>query len=186
MLDQGLVYVLKDMNFVLFDQVIDCLIEGIIFYLLEQIKVGVEVVKLFDSWVGLFKGVDFDKYLLDFIKKIIVVLKVMYLEMLIIVFLCGVGECYVGFVKVIGVDCVVFDDVVMVEWVVQNVQVDGCVQGNFKLFYMVIGGDDLVFEMCCICQVLLVGLYIFNLGYGIMLDVDLENVQFMIDIVCVG
>ena len=184
--DQGPAHALKDTNPSLFDQVIDRLTEGTILYLSEQIKAGAEVVKLFDSWAGSLKGADFDKYSLEPIKKIIAALKAMHPETPIIAFPRGAGERYAGFAKATGADCVAFDDAVTAEWVVQNVQIDGCVQGNLKSSHMVTGGDDLVSETRRICQALSKGPHIFNLGHGITPDADPENVQLMIDTVRTG
>ena len=184
--DQGPAHALKDTNPSLFDQVIDRLTEGTILYLSEQIKAGAEVVKLFDSWAGSLKGADFDKYSLDPIKKIIAALKAMHPETPIIAFPRGAGERYAGFAKATGADCVAFDDAVTAEWVAQNVQIDGCVQGNLKSSHMVTGGDDLVSETRRICQALSKGPHIFNLGHGITPDADPENVQLMIDTVRAG
>lgn len=184
--DQGPAHVLKDTNPALFDQVIDRLTEGTILYLSEQIKAGAEVVKLFDSWAGSLKGADFDKYSLEPIKKIIAALKAMHPETPIIAFPRGAGERYAGFAKATGADCVAFDDAVTAEWVAQNVQTDGCVQGNLKSSHMVTGGDDLVTETRRICQALSAGPHIFNLGHGITPDADPENVQLMIDTVRAG
>ena len=184
--DQGPAHALKDTNPALFDQVIDRLTEGTILYLSEQIKAGAEVVKLFDSWAGSLKGADFDKYALDPIKKIIAALKAMHPETPIIAFPRGAGERYAGFAKATGADCVAFDDAVTAEWVAQNVQIDGCVQGNLKSSHMVTGGDALVSETRRICQALSKGPHIFNLGHGITPDADPENVQLMIDTVRAG
>ncbi|MCH2248495.1 MAG: uroporphyrinogen decarboxylase [Cognatishimia sp.] len=184
--EQGPAHAQKDTNPALFDQVIDRLTEGTILYLSEQIKAGAEVVKLFDSWAGSLKGADFEKYSLEPIKKIIAALKARHPETPIIAFPRGAGERYAGFAKATGADCVAFDDAVTAEWVAQNIQVDGCVQGNLKSSHMVTGGDDLVSETRRICQALSAGPHIFNLGHGITPDADPENVQLMIDTVRAG
>ncbi|SHJ59884.1 uroporphyrinogen decarboxylase [Shimia gijangensis] len=181
--DQGPAHKLKDENPALFDQVIDLITAGTIEYLSKQIEAGAETVKLFDSWAGSLKGADFDKYALEPAKKIIAALKARHPDTPIIAFPRGAGERYVGFAKATGADCVALDDGVTPEWAADNIQVDGCVQGNLKSSHMVTGGQDLVNETRRIVDALGKGPHIFNLGHGITPDADPENVQLMIDTV---
>jgi uroporphyrinogen decarboxylase len=181
--DQGPAHQLKDENPELFQAIIDRLTEGTIDYLSKQIEAGAEVVKLFDSWAGSLKGADFDRYALEPAKKIIAELKATHPDVPVIAFPRGAGERYVGFAKATGADCVAVDNSVSAEWVAQNVQVDGCVQGNLASSHMVTGGQALVDETRRIVKALSGGPHIFNLGHGITPDADPENVQLMIDTV---
>ena len=95
-------------------------------------------------------------------------------------------ENYIGFAKATGADCVAIDNSVSAEWVAQNVQVDGCVQGNLASSHMVTGGQALVDETRRIVRALSNGPHIFNLGHGITPDADPDNVQIMIDTVREG
>ena len=90
---------------------------------------------------------------------------------------------YKGFANATGADCVAVDNSVTAEWVAQNVQPDGCVQGNLASRHMVTGGDALVEDTQRIVKALSGGPHIFNLGHGITPDADPENVQLMIDTV---
>lgn len=179
--DQGPAHALKDQDPLLFQKLIDLLIEGTIDYLSEQIKAGAEVVKLFDSWAGSLKGADFDRYALEPARRIISALKERHSDAPIIAFPRGAGDRYAGFAKATGADCVALDDGVTAEWAAGAVQVDGCVQGNLASSHMVTGGEDLVRETQRIVKALSGGPHIFNLGHGITPDADPENVQLMID-----
>ncbi|MDC0739125.1 uroporphyrinogen decarboxylase [Cognatishimia sp. SS12] len=181
--DQGPAHQLKDENPALFQQIIDRLVDGTIEYLSQQIQAGAEVIKLFDSWAGSLKGADFDRYALEPTKRIISALKEKHPDTPIIAFPRGAGARYVGFAKATGADCVAVDDSVTAEWVAQNVQPDGCVQGNLASSHMVTGGENLVSETRRIVKALSGGPHIFNLGHGITPDASPENVQLMIDAV---
>jgi uroporphyrinogen decarboxylase len=181
--DQGPAHALKAENREVFQGIIDLLTEGTIEYLSKQIEAGAEVVKLFDSWAGSLKGQDFDDFALEPAKKIIAALKQRHPDTPIIAFPREGGERYVGFAKATGADCVAVDNSVSAEWVAQNVQVDGCVQGNLASSHMVTGGQALVDETRRIVKALSGGPHIFNLGHGITPDADPENVQLMIDTV---
>jgi len=181
--DQGPAHKLRVENPELFDAVIDRLTEATITYLDMQVQAGAEVVKIFDSWAGSLKGDAFTKYALVPTKRIISALKAKHPDLPIIAFPREAGDGYIGFAKATGADCVAIDNSVSAEWVAQNVQVDGCVQGNLKSSHMVTGGKALVDETRAIVRALSNGPHIFNLGHGITPDADPENVQLMIDTV---
>ena len=179
--DQAPAHLLKDENPELFDNLINLLVEGTIEYLSHQINAGAEVIKIFDSWAGSLKVHDFDKYALEPCKKIIAALKTKYPETPIIAFPRQAGDRYIGFAKKAGADCLAIDDSVSAEWIAQNVQDDGCVQGNLASSHMVSGGTELIKETKKIVKALSNGPHIFNLGHGITPDADPDNVQIMID-----
>ena len=179
--DQAPAHALKNENPDLFDDLIDLLVKGSIEYLSHQIIAGAEVIKIFDSWAGSLKGKDFDKYALEPCKKIIAALKSKHPGIPIIAFPRQAGERYIGFAKKTGADCVALDDSVTADWIAQNIQGDGCVQGNLASSHMVSGGAELVDETKKIVKSLSGGPHIFNLGHGITPDADPNNVQIMID-----
>ena len=179
--DQAPAHALKNVNPELFDDLIDLLVRSSIEYLSHQINAGAEVIKIFDSWAGSLKGKDFDKYALEPCKKIISALKSKHPGIPIIAFPRQAGERYIGFAKKTGADCVALDDSVTADWIAENVQGDGCVQGNLASSHMVSGGAELVDETKKIVKSLSGGPHIFNLGHGITPDADPNNVQIMID-----
>ena len=179
--DQAPAHLLKNDNPELFDNLINLLVEGTIEYLSHQINAGAEVIKIFDSWAGSLKGNDFDKYALEPCKKIISALKVKHPNIPIIAFPRQAGDRYLGFAKQAGADCVALDESVSAEWISQNIQVDGCVQGNLASSHMVSGGSVLIDETKRVVKALSNGPHIFNLGHGITPEADPQNVQIMID-----
>jgi len=181
--DQGPAHALKDTDRATFTALIDRITDATILYLSAQIDAGAEVVKIFDSWAGSLKGQDFVDFALEPTKRIIAALKSKYPNTPIIAFPREAGDGYIGFAKATGADCVALDNSVTPEWGAQNVQVDGCVQGNLASSHMVTGGQALVDETRKIVQAFSGGPHIFNLGHGITPDADPENVQLMIDTV---
>ena len=164
-----------------FNLLINKITHATIHYLSKQIDAGAEVIKIFDSWAGSLKGNDFDKYALEPCKKIISALKVKHPNIPIIAFPRQAGDRYVGFAKQARADCVALDESVSAEWISENIQVDGCVQGNLASSHMVSGGSALIEETKRIVKALSNGPHIFNLGHGITPDADPQNVQIMID-----
>ncbi len=181
--DQALAHKLRIEQPAVFDALMDKITEATIDYLSMQIEAGAEVVKIFDSWAGSLPGDAFQKYSVEPARRITSALKAKYPNTPIIGFPREAGEGYIGFAKATGVDCVALDNSVTPEWAVKNVQVDGCVQGNLKSSHMVTGGQDLVDETRAVVKAFSGGPHIFNLGHGITLDADPDNVQRMIDTV---
>ena len=181
--DQGPAHALKSENRDVFDALIDRITEATISYLSMQIDAGAEVVKLFDSWAGSLQDADFANYSIKPMQKITAALNAKYPHIPVIAFPRGAGEKYVEMHAAIGADCIAVDDGVSAEWVAENLQTGGCVQGNLKSSHMVTGGDALVSETQRIVKALSGGPHIFNLGHGITPDADPQNVQLMIDTV---
>ncbi len=181
--DQGPAHALKAADRATFEALLARITAATIEYLSAQIKAGAEVVKLFDSWAGSLKGEDFTKYALAPAREIITALKLRHPGVPVIAFPREAGEGYVGFAKATGADCVALDNSISAHWAVENVQVDGCVQGNLAPGHMVTGGQRLIEETRAIVQAFSGGPHIFNLGHGITPDADPENVALMVETV---
>lgn len=179
--DQAPAHKLREDDPATFDALMALITDATIEYLDMQIKAGAEVVKLFDSWAGSLKGDAFEKYSLAPIKRIITELKQRNPGVPIIAFPREAGEKYIGFAKAVGADCLAIDTSVDATWAVDNLQVDGCVQGNLDPKLMVTGGEQLASEAKRIRDALKGGPHIFNLGHGITPDADPENVHVLLD-----
>lgn len=179
--DQAPAHKLREGDPATFDALMDLITDATIEYLDMQVKAGAEVVKLFDSWAGSLKGEAFDKYSLKPAKKIIAELKRRNPSLPIIAFPREAGDKYIGFAKEVGADCLAIDTSVDCAWAAENLQTDGCVQGNLDPKLMVTGGEQLASEAKRICAALKGGPHIFNLGHGITPDADPENVHVLLD-----
>jgi uroporphyrinogen decarboxylase len=164
-----------------FDALIDLITLASIEYLSMQVQAGAEVIKLFDSWAGSLKGDAFTKYSLNPIKRIITALKSRHPGLPIIAFPREAGDNYTGFARAVGADCLAIDTGVDAAWAAQNLQPDGCVQGNLDPKLMVTGGQPLIDQTNRIVQTFRNGPHIFNLGHGITPDADPENVHLMLE-----
>ncbi|MEM9434272.1 MAG: uroporphyrinogen decarboxylase [Pseudomonadota bacterium] len=179
--DQAPAHKLKTEDRATFEALLTLITDATIDYLSAQIEAGAEVVKLFDSWAGSLKGPDFEAYALKPAKKIIQTIKARHPGVPVIAFPREAGEGYIGFANATGADCVALDNSVDASWAAQNVQSDGCVQGNLAPHHMVSGGQDLIDETKRIRDAFAGGPHIFNLGHGITPNADPENVHVLID-----
>lgn len=181
--DQGPAHRLMAEDRDTFDALIERLTLATIEYLSMQIEAGAEVVKLFDSWAGSLKGAEFQRYALEPTARIIAQLKARHPAVPVIAFPREAGDGYVGFAKATGADCVAIDNSVSADWAAENVQKDGCVQGNLAPSHMVTGGQALIDETRRIARAFSGGPHIFNLGHGITPDADPDNVALMVETV---
>lgn len=181
--DQGAAHALKNTDRATFVALIDRITDATVEYLSEQVKAGAEVVKLFDSWAGSLKGQDFEDFAVAPAARIIAAMKARFPHLPIIAFPREAGAGYIGFAKKTGADCVALDNSITPEWGAENVQKDGCVQGNLAPEHMVTGGEALVRETRRVVDAFRGGPHIFNLGHGITPEADPENVKLMIDTV---
>ncbi|MBT8474094.1 MAG: uroporphyrinogen decarboxylase, partial [Alphaproteobacteria bacterium] len=132
------------------------------------------------------QGTDFEAFSLKPAKTIIAALKAKHPGIPVIAFPREAGEKYRGFARATGADCVALDNSVDPIWAAENVQIDGCVQGNLASSHMVTGGQALVDETRRIVEAFSKGPHIFNLGHGITPDADPENVALMVETVREG
>jgi uroporphyrinogen decarboxylase len=181
--DQAAAHKLKDTDRATFQAIIDKVTEATVDYLSAQVEAGAEVIKLFDSWAGSLKGQDFVDFAVKPAKEIISALKAKHPGLPIIAFPREAGNGYIGFAKATGADCVALDNSVTPEWAAENVQVDGCVQGNLAPEHMVTGGEALVRETLRVVNAFRKGPHIFNLGHGITPEANPDNVTLMIETV---
>jgi len=181
--DQGPAHALMAENRALFEALLDRITEATIGYLSMQIEAGAEVVKLFDSWAGSLKGEDFARYAVEPTRRITAALKARHPRVPVIAFPREAGEGYIGFAKATGADCVAVDNSVSPQWAAENIQKDGCVQGNLDPRHMVTGGQALIDATREVMNAFKHGPHIFNLGHGITPDGDPLNVQLMVDTV---
>lgn len=181
--DQAPAHALKNTNRAAFAALIDRITEATIEYLSAQVQAGAEVVKLFDSWAGSLKGADFSDFAVKPTARIITALKARHPGLPVIAFPREAGAGYIGFARATGADCVAVDNSVTPEWAAENVQKDGCVQGNLAPHHMVSGGQALVDETRRVVDAFRGGAHIFNLGHGITPDANPDNVTRMVEVV---
>ena len=181
--DQGPAHALKAADRATFAALIDKITEGTIEYLSAQVQAGAEVVKLFDSWAGSLKGQDFTEFAVKPTARIIAALKARHPGLPVIAFPREAGQGYVGFAHATGADCVAIDNSVSAAWAAENLQKDGCVQGNLAPGHMVTGGADMDAEIKRIVGAFSGGPHIFNLGHGITPDANPDHVARMIEVV---
>ncbi len=174
---------LQDQKF--FQNLIDILIEAIIIYLLNQIKAGAEVIKLFDSWAGILPFSEYKKWVIEPNKKIILELKKHFPNIPIIAFPRGSGVLYEDFAREVKMDCLAVDQNLSPRWIKENLQnkFDIVVQGNLDNYILAYNQEMIEQEVSEIMDNLNHKNFIFNLGHGILPQTPIKNVEKMLSLI---
>ncbi|CAN5684409.1 uroporphyrinogen decarboxylase [soil metagenome] len=159
-----------------FDALIERITAATSAYLVEQIRAGAEVVKLFDSWAGALPGPLFARYAIEPVRRIVEAVRAAAPGVPVIGFPRGAGGNYAGFVAATGVEGCALDTGVDPAWAARALPARCCLQGNLDPMLMVLGGEALDREARRIVDGFRGGPHIFNLGHGITPDADPGNV----------
>ncbi len=160
-----------------FGSLIDRITEVTIDYLSGQIKAGVEVVQLFDSWAGTLSPTQFERWVVQPNAAIVRAVKARHPNTPIIGFPKGVGEKLIRYVEGTGVDAVGLDETVDPAWANAVLPEGLPVQGNLDPLVLIAGGQVLDDEVTAIRAAFTMRPHIFNLGHGILQDTPVEHVH---------
>ena len=166
-----------------FGQLIDILVEATTQYLLKQVEAGAECIQLFETWGGVLSETGFNRWVIEPTKQIVANLRAVHPDLPIIGFPRGAGLHLIDFKKQTGVTGVGLDSGVPLDWVAQNLQKLGPVQGNLDPMYLITGGDAMLDETKRILDTLGNGPFIFNLGHGITPETPPENVEKLVNFI---
>lgn len=166
-----------------FLEIIDILEEATIIHLNNQIKAGVDLIQLFDSWAGVLPESEFQELVIKPNAKIVKAVKLDNDNIPIIGFPKGASFYYEEYVKKTGVDIISIDSNISNKFV-QNTFKNNCIiQGNLDPIYLLGKQDILAKETEKVLNSFADGRFIFNLGHGVLPNTPIENVQFLVDLV---
>jgi uroporphyrinogen decarboxylase len=160
-----------------FNSLINLLAEATIEYLTSQIKAGVEVVQLFDTWAGILPEPAFVRWVIEPTRRIVAALKHAFGNYPIIGFPRGAGALHERYLHETGVDGIGIDTAVPPGYAQRTLQPHGTVQGNLDPVLLIVGGAALEEAVRGLRRTLGRGPYVFNLGHGVLPETPPENVQ---------
>jgi uroporphyrinogen decarboxylase len=160
-----------------FNSLINLLAEATIEYLTSQIKAGVEVVQLFDTWAGILPEPAFVRWVIEPTRRIVAALKHAFGNYPIIGFPRGAGALHERYLRETGVDGIGIDTAVPPGYAQRTLQPHGTVQGNLDPVLLIVGGAALEEAVRGLRRTLGRGPYVFNLGHGVLPETPPENVQ---------
>lgn len=164
-----------------FEQLIERLIEASIAYLLRQIEAGVNVVQIFDSWAGVLPPLEFDKWVVSPLQRIIAAVKAKQPNVPVIAFVRGAGPHLPELAVKLAADGLGLDTSLDPAWAVRALPNKVALQGNLDPLALVAGGEALDRQIDSILRGFKGHPHIFNLGHGVLPETPLEHVGRLIE-----
>ncbi len=152
-------------------------------YLSGQIKAGVEVVQLFDSWAGSLSPEQFERWVIAPTARLVAALRKRHPEIPVIGFPKGAGGKIAAYARETGVSAIGLDETVDPRWVAGQLPPDLPVQGNLDPLALLAGGAALKSAVARILDAFAGRPHIFNLGHGILQDTPVDHVKELIRLV---
>lgn len=145
-------------------------------YLINQVKSGVEVIQLFDSWAGIAAGNYFTQWIIQPTQQLIKNVRLIYPDVPIIGFPKGAGLYYDAYVNQTSVNAIGLDTTLPLDYVRDKLQKICPVQGNLDPIMLLTGGTVMHQQIKLILDHLGSGPFIFNLGHGIVKETPIDHV----------
>lgn len=163
-----------------FRGLIEKLVDASANYLAAQLKSGVEVVQIFDTWAGSLSLDDFERWSVQPTKSIVSKLREKVPDAKVIGFPRGGGEKIPRYVAETGVNAVSLETNIDRAFAHREIQSKVPVQGNLNPETLRAGGEVLDREVDAVLEAFAGAPFIFNLGHGILPDTPIENVDRML------
>lgn len=165
-----------------FDHLLELLADQSSDYLVKQIDAGADAVQIFDSWSGVLDEGMFERACMKPVKRMVDRIRAVRPDAKIIGFPKGSSALLRGYRNRTGVDAVGLDWA-MPDWLGQEIQMGGPVQGNMDPLRVVAGGKALDDGVAHVLKTLGQGPLIFNLGHGVTPDTSPDHVARMVELV---
>lgn len=163
-----------------FEQLIHRLVDVSIDYLIGQLRAGVDVVQIFDTWAGVLGPEQFERWCIAPTQKIVEGVRRQFPAARIIGFPRGAGAMTLPYVEMTGVSAIGIDWTFARSIARDALQSRVPVQGNIDPLALVAGGAGLDHEVDDVMKELGGGPLIFNLGHGILPETPIANVERML------
>ncbi len=163
-----------------FQGLIDRLVDASASYLAAQLKAGVDVVQIFDTWAGGLPADDFEHWSAQPTKRIVSKLREKLPDAKVIGFPRGAGEKIPRYVAETEVNAVSLETAIDRDFARREIQSRVPVQGNLNPETLRGGGDALDREIDAVLEAFSSGPFVFNLGHGILPDTPIANVERML------
>ncbi len=163
----------------LFKLLIDRLVQASVTYLTAQVRAGVDVVQIFDSWAGVLPAAEYERWCLEPIRAVVAGLRVQCPGTRVIGFPRASGRQLIraadGAVTALGLDTSVDP-----EWANRVLPKNLPLQGNLDPLALVAGGESLDRSVDGILVALAGRPHVFNLGHGILPETPIAHVEQML------
>ena len=149
-------------------------------YLIKQIRSGVDIIKVFESWAGLLDKEDYNEFVIEPNERIKTAIKTSFPKIPIIFSRDSHPENIYSFIKRVKPDVLSLDKEVSAEVLKVAKKNEIILQGNLDPLILINGGKKLEDEVKNYVTIFKND-HIFNLSHGIMPITPLDNVQKTLD-----
>ena len=166
-------------NQLVFEDLLDKLVDLSVLYLKEQIKAGADAIQLFESWASLVPYQFFDSWLLRPVQKIIASVKKDFSDVPITVYAKGLGNCFEFYWEKLGADCFSIDAGVNPE----DFPKGQVLQGNMDPMVLLADEGAIERSVMSIKEKFEGRPFVFNLGHGILPQTPVASVENLVKFV---
>ncbi|MFM2130250.1 MAG: hypothetical protein RL477_1796 [Pseudomonadota bacterium] len=155
-------------------------------HLIAQIKVGAEVVQIFDSWSGAAPAPLFQRWCIEPVAEIVRRVRAAVPGTPVIGFPRAGGTHLQNFAAFTGVSAVGIDQFTGMDWARRQVPSTIALQGNLDPLLLEAGGPSLAVEIDRILSAMAGAPHVFNLGHGVRQHTPPEHVAQLVERVRAG
>ena len=174
--NKDLSYNLKDQKFI--EDLLKVIIKFLKIHINNQIESGATIIQIFDSWAGLLKEKDYDKYIYN--PTIDLVNFVKSKNIPVICFPKGIND-YKNYVSLVKPDVISIDYNVDPKKISDNIDI--AVQGGLNPNFLIGSKDELKTNVRKYLDIFRDKSYIFNLGHGVLPNTNPSMVDYLVKLV---
>nr|WP_319845675.1 uroporphyrinogen decarboxylase [Terrihabitans sp. PJ23] len=160
-----------------FGQLMDRLVDASVAHLAGQIRAGVDAVQIFDSWGGELAPLDFERWCIRPVARIVERLSAEFPRVPIIAFPRAAGSKLGAFAAALPDVALGIDTAESAAGLDRIIGADRVVQGNLDPITLVAGGDALDRSIDHVLSSFANRPHIFNLGHGIRQETPIAHVE---------
>ena len=164
----------------LFSKIINLITDAIIICLKAQIKAGIDVIQIFDSWAGLLPPQEFHQYSIKPTEKIISEIRKTSPNIPIIGFPRGAGSKMIDYAKITRITALQCDETTEMKKIAATLP-EVILQGNLDPLILLGDNQQLITNLHRLLGNMKDYPFIFNLGHGISKETEPDKVQILID-----
>jgi len=167
-------------NKLLVNQLLEKLVNIIVFHIIKQIEAGANIIQIFDSWAGLLPKKDLPNYCFD--PTLEILQRVKKFGVPVICFPKGIKESYSDFCSIVKPDCISIDYTIDPSWIKERA--NGIpIQGGLDPKILLTDRENIKKNTEKYLNIFKNYPYIFNLGHGVLPETKPETIEYIIQIV---
>ena len=164
-------------------KIIEKLTNAVSDHLIKQIEAGADIVQIFDSWAGEISVDKYDEFVIEPACKIVKRIRKKHKDVPIICFPRKSSFRYKEYVERVKPDIISIDQDLPLKWVMENIAGKAIIQGNLDPMILIDGKEKIRSQAKKIIEEFGKGKFIFNLGRGVSKETQVDNVQYLVDVV---